>query len=193
MVLAAVLALLLVGLLAEIWHWRHPSPAERRRTVEHLTGPTQGVLLIGDSITQQQDISSLCGLPVINAGIAGSKVEDWTSLAPELVRRLKPKIVIYALGVNDADRNLAFDADAWKNTYDAIRRGGFILGVLPVQNPDISNARISAMNSRLSREPGFIPPFPTQGLTRDGVHLNSAGKDRWEKQVQVVCSRQATR
>jgi lysophospholipase L1-like esterase len=178
--------------LGKVWHRWHSSGGERRKIVERLTGPTGAALIIGDSITQQQEISSLCGLPVVNAGIASSRVEDWTSLAPEVVRKLKPKIVIYALGINDARTHFPFNADQWARTYSKLRRGGFILGVLPVQNhPTISNERIAEMNARLSREPGFIPPFPTDDLTRDGVHLNLAGKRRWERQVQMVCTRQA--
>lgn len=155
--------------------------------VEKLTGPVGGAVLIGDSITQQQDLRTLCGLPVVNAGIAGSRVEDWVDLAPRVVRILKPKIVVYALGVNDADSELPFDPDKWAQTFEGLRRGGFVLGVLPVQRTDVSNKRIAEMNARLSKTQGFIPPFDTVGLTRDGVHLNSAGKKRWERQVQIVC------
>lgn len=168
---------------------RHPTVAERIRELEALKGPTGAVLLIGDSITRQQDIYTLCGLPVINAGISGTGVYEWATLAPRLVARLKPRIVIYALGMNDSSRKVSFDARKWKQTYDRLRRGGFALGVLPVHNGGFASDRIAQMNAALSQEPGYIPPFPTNGLVRnDGVHLNEDGERRWRQQLQSVCA-----
>lgn len=183
----ACLSLALVGTGVDLWDRLHPTRAERTRAVEHLSGPIGAVLLIGDSITQASWVWRLCGLPVVNAGIAGSTVEDWERMAPALVQRLKPRIVVYALGVNDADKRLPFDPAAWDRSYRNLRRGGYVLGVLHTQSPDFSNARIDRMNAMLAKEPGYVPPFPTDGLTWDGVHLNRAGKRVWDRRLRAVC------
>lgn len=155
--------------------------------------PKHQVLLIGDSITQAARVDSLCGLRVLNAGVGGTRVADWRSLAASLVERTEPEIVVYALGINDANARLAFDPDQWASDYRRLRKGKriFIMGVWPAEPTmsDFSNRRVQEMNAALSKEPGFIPPVWARGLTKDGVHLNPAGQERWLKRLQSICDR----
>jgi len=172
--------------------WRHltqPMISERADRVRNLTAPKGGVLLIGDSITQAADVQTLCGLPVANAGIAGTGVDDWGELAPVLVERLKPRLVVYALGVNDARRARPFDAKRWAESYRQLRSGNaIIVGPWPVNHPRFSSERVEQMNEELSRLEGYLPP-PGDDLTDDGLHLNATGRRKWAERLEGACQR----
>ena len=160
-------------------------------TAETVRG---GALLVGDSITREQQIERLCGLPVFNAGISGTGVSDWIDLAPLLVRKVQPQLVVYALGVNDALNQRTFDVAQWADAYRHVRAAKaprvIVLGPLDVENDGAERVtnRIAAMNAALSGEAGYVRPFDVRGLTRDGLHLNERGKIRWVERVQAACN-----
>lgn len=60
------------------------------------------VVLLGDSRTSQDTVSTLCGRPVFNAGISGVTLDmlrrsiDWTGL-----RQYPPALIILAVGINN--------------------------------------------------------------------------------------------
>jgi lysophospholipase L1-like esterase len=188
-----VAALAAIG--AGVWHLDKPSPAELRVQIlrDAPTAPKGGVLLIGDSITEAEHIDILCGLPVFNAGIAGTTIEDWRGLAPYLVQQLKPKIVVYALGVNNAANKRPFDIAKWSANYRALRApGSYIMGVWPIEpqkNPAFSAERVREMNAQLSGERGYIKP-PSTPMTWDGVHLTWAGRSKWAETLRSICPAQ---
>lgn len=182
----------LVALSAAIWVHEPLTQAERRHEVirEAQTFPAGQALLIGDSITQAMSISELCGLKVLNAGIISTRVEDWTRLAPYLVAKTRPRIVVYALGVNDADDLIKFDPGTWARTYGRLRApGGYVMGVWPIEplkNPAFLPARVAAMNRLLANQRGYIEP-DSGNFTRDGVHLTRSGKRLWRQRLETIC------
>jgi lysophospholipase L1-like esterase len=180
---------------AGVWHIDKPSPAELRAQIirDAPRAPKGGVLLIGDSITEAEHIESLCGLPVFNAGIAGTTVEDWAKLAPYLVRELQPKIVVYALGANNAATQRPFEVSTWSARYRTLRApGSYVMGVWPIEpekNPAFSAQRVAEMNAELVGEPGYIKP-PSSPMTWDGVHLTWAGRSKWAETLRSICPTQ---
>lgn len=188
--------LLLIGALAAlpaaIWVHRPPTAAERRREVilEAQSFPAGQALLIGDSITQSMSISELCGLKVLNAGIVRTRVEDWERLAPYLVAKTRPRIVVYALGVNDASDRFKFDPGAWSEAYRKLRTpGGYVMGVWPIEplkNPNFLPERVAAMNGLLASQARYIHP-DSGHFTRDGVHLTRTGKRLWRQRLESIC------
>jgi lysophospholipase L1-like esterase len=175
-----------------VWHEDRPTLAERRDQIvrDAPRFPKGQVLLIGDSITQAENISELCGLQVLNAGIAGTRVEHWLKLAPWLVRTTKPKIVIFALGTNNAATAHPFNLQTWAKEYRSIRpTGSYVVGLWPVEetkNPAYSQKRIALMDAALSKEPRYIKP-PTVPMTWDGVHLTRQGRRLWADNLQPIC------
>ena len=70
------------------------------------------IVVLGDSITQRAPFpETICGYPVINAGISGSRTSSFIPFAEEMAR-LDPALIVLALGVNDSSRRLktAFQA-----------------------------------------------------------------------------------
>lgn len=151
-------------------------------------------LLIGDSITEMSPLITLCGRPVFNAGISGSGVEEWTRLAPELIRTLRPSLVVVALGVNDTQRAEPFDAGQWAEHYHQLlssyRGPRILLAPLPVEagkrygTDYYDPARIEELRRIVIREGGIaIPLVPTS----DGVHPSQAGRLVWAAGLADAC------
>ena len=186
--------LVIIGVILFTSSRPQPSPADMRTSeiLEAAERTRGGALLIGDSITEGQKIDELCGLRVLNAGISGSRVHDWAQLAPKLVEKVRPELVVYALGVNDVAHDPDLDVARWADAYEQLRRVPaprvHVLGVLEAEGQfSRLNQRIARMNSILSRQPGYIRPFDTRGSTIDGLHLNARGKSRWTQTLRGIC------
>jgi lysophospholipase L1-like esterase len=155
--------------------------------------PGGGVLVVGDSLSEMSAPATLCGLPVFNAGISGSRVSDWGNLAPELVRLVRPRLVVIALGTNDARRSLRFDASQWQRHYSRIVRPGFILVAPPAVEPGkqygtgyYDPARLANISAMIDRLPNPIAK-PGELPTLDGVHPNESGRAAWVAAVERSC------
>ena len=62
------------------------------------------VVILGDSLTQNARLpTSVCGMPLINAGVSGSRASTFIPFAEEMTAlQLSPALVVVALGLNDA-------------------------------------------------------------------------------------------
>jgi hypothetical protein len=62
------------------------------------------IVIIGDSLTQNARLpASVCGIPLINAGVGGSRASTFIPFAEEMTaRQLSPTLIVIALGINDA-------------------------------------------------------------------------------------------
>lgn len=161
-----------------------------------------GVIVLGDSISYMAASPRICGLSSLNASIPGSKLADWRELGPSLVRLADPKIVVLALGTNDARRASLTDSAQWGKDYrallDALGRRKVIL-VEPTKielgrssSGLIDPARIEAIDamvSRLATAYVVVPSHPTTGATIDGIHPNNIGKAMWRQRLAGACAR----
>ena len=165
------------------------------------TFPDGGVFLIGDSITEFAYVPSLCGRPVLNAGLGGSRVTEWQGLAPKLFGDAKPALVIFALGVNDARRSTLASPDAWERDYARLVGQAHgarvaIMGIQPIEpnkriGPGFDAERARQLNESARRVAAathavFIAP-PTTPQTSDGIHLNEAGRREWVQRLNAAC------
>ena len=66
-----------------------------------LQFPKGGVLLFGDSITDDLWFTEMDGVPVLNAGVGGSGIDWLMKPLPKLVEITKPRAVVVTIGVND--------------------------------------------------------------------------------------------
>ncbi|MDA9408553.1 SGNH/GDSL hydrolase family protein [Bradyrhizobium sp. CCBAU 45384] len=72
---------------------------------DHLSQAGDPIVFIGDSITESASLpSSICGRPVVNAGIGGASVQSYPQIASELLEEMKASLVVIALGTNDASK-----------------------------------------------------------------------------------------
>lgn len=206
----AVLLLLLTGAAGWLGHaWLAGNDAPRAfegfQQVRVKTIQTQldqirepYIVVMGDSHAERLFLPSLCGLPVVNAGMSGATLSDLLDLARKITPPLKAEAVLLSVGTNDiwVKRNpeAGEAANGFRDRLDLLtqrlsaswsdRRA--LIAIPPVsrkeavQFPRAAAARYSAMLAQsceperciytdLFAEAGSTPG-PRSGFS-DGVHL----------------------
>ena len=172
-----------------------------------------GVLLIGDSITEGLVLPQVCGLPVINAGIGGAGVSAFVTRVNKMISITKPRIVVVALGVNDAhgDPNFVDSiVSEWIKIYSEIvhlikarQAEPVLMTILPVEDGKalgkgyFNSSQILMMNKKIielaeKNNVVAIDSFANlasddglaySGATIDGVHLTRSSYDVWKNDI----------
>lgn len=175
-----------------------PRPLLIKAALKQVDDP---VVILGDSIVQRATFPrTVCGRPIVNAGIDGSTTSS--GLDAMLTKALGGKqaaMVVVSLGLNDAAGLV--NADLYRTNYLALLATlksttpqMAIATVTPVEAGKSDSARmndraIDSYNALLPSIAGdagaslvTIPPMPAK-YTTDGVHLNDAGYAIWTKAV----------
>jgi len=183
-----------------------PASRERRERIIATQAAQMkpgGAVILGDSIVELQTFDSLCGLPVLNAGLSGSTTGGLAARSAAIISAARPSLVVFAVGVNDGHGGKMSQGDEWLTQYRMLLRSAgtakiIIVGIQPIE-PGMRNsgaydmAGIAARNraiERLAAEAGAIHvrPMPdAAGMTTDGVHLNAAGMRRWQAKLASAC------
>jgi hypothetical protein len=159
------------------------------------------VVILGDSLTEASTLPrTICGHPIVNAGIGGTATES--GLDQVLVRTLAGKraaMVVVALGINDAA--IPSSTERYRANYRALLAAIVpltqhlaILAIPPAEEgleeaSKVGRAVIDDYNAvlpALAKETGvsFIPlPDMPAHHTLDGLHLNADGYAVWDKAV----------
>ncbi len=165
------------------------------RQIRQLNGKPF-IIIIGDSITQRAVLpDAVCELPIINAGIGGSRTSNFVPFAEDLAG-FKPALVVVALGINDANghRITAFKS-GFALLLDSLPKVPVILASLtPI---DFSGSDGKTMDPEKARsvdsfirstagdrhvpliDLGKLAPFQTL----DGVHLTTDSYALWNAAV----------
>jgi hypothetical protein len=149
------------------------------------------VVVMGDSIVEAADLpASICGHPVINAGVGGATIGYFVRNAPLLLEDTRPSLVVLAVGVNDAMRG--GDAGLFQAAYEAVIHS---FGDVPLLVATIAATGPGAVlfdQSLVEKFNGVIRHLTDRpvemdqirGFTvADGVHLNSAGYKLWNSKI----------
>lgn len=153
------------------------------------------LLVAGDSHIEHWFVRSLCGLPVVNAGLSGATAQSYARFFAELPLSRPPRAILLTIGTNDAQKRRIGDPDEALTRYRA--SVGSLLELLRSRSPQIiatavpplDPARAKSFSPRLAarfstvletvcREQGcsFVDPFAVGVPLFDGVHLtNYAG------------------
>lgn len=165
-----------------------------------------GIVLLGDSITQQlPEEEFFPGRNVMNQGIGGDRVKGMVDRL-DLVARARPSAIYLMAGCNDTNFPVGTREELWAN-YEALTAGlkeaapkakVTIMSVLPFgsrlekNNPFVHEA--NALLAGLARKHGYrfvdLTPWVTdeQGnlrddYTSDAVHLTARGYEAWMEAV----------
>lgn len=153
------------------------------------------LLVAGDSHIEHWFVRSLCGLPVVNAGLSGATAQSYARFFAELPLSRPPRAIILTIGTNDAQKRRIGDPDEALARFRASIEN--LLGLLRSHSPRIVAtavppldsgraksfsprlaARFSTVLETVCHEQGcsFINPFGGGVPLFDGVHLtNYAG------------------
>jgi lysophospholipase L1-like esterase len=152
------------------------------------------IVIIGDSLTKNRHLpASVCGMPLINAGIDGSRASTFIAFAEEVTaQKLSPALVVIALGINDA---VSTYRTGFKATYglliDSLPRSPIALATLAPVDTSLPFAKMldpSAIKSidativeiAASRQAPIIDLGAIVGLrTRDGIHPTDSTYHLW--------------
>ncbi len=159
------------------------------------------VVVLGDSIVEASTLPrSACGHPIVNAGIGGaSTASHLDGLLAEALDGKRAALVVVALGTNDAA--IPESVEQYRSNYRALLTGLTALtprtAVAAIPPPEVgleearkvSGAVIDGYNAVL---PGLAEETRTSFIalaamperhTLDGIHLNAAGYEVWDKAV----------
>ena len=159
------------------------------------------IVLLGDSIVEASTLPrSLCGHPVVNAGIGGaSTASHLGSILSESLGDKRAALVVVSLGTNDAA--IPNSVEQYRSNYRALladlagltpRRA---IAAIPLPEAGLEEANkvsVAAIDSYNAILPGlaeearisFIPlPTMPERHTLDGIHLNAAGYEAWDRAI----------
>jgi len=179
---------LLLGVVMAHARWHDDGPPrlrERGLAIQsHLDQIGPGAaLVIGDSIVERQAFGTLCGLPVINAGIGRATAEDALAFGPMVSVRAKPAITIVAIGTNDSMQRRA-SADFRRDFRLLLDR------TMPDMVVGVRDPRIDALIQSEADRAGaaYVPPEePAAIQTVDGVHPSPLGARSWQAAIERHC------
>lgn len=157
-----------------------------------------GVLVVGDSIAFEAAPTELCGIKVFNAAFPGYRVRHLLREAAGYAGRIPARIVVIAVGVNDAWAP-APNLDDWARDYDAIvahyaERAKVVLVEINPVVPDLvfngrgmDNTFLAAANIAIrdiaERTGAQLVRAPRHVSTRDGLHPDAAGAQAWRARL----------
>ena len=187
----------------------------RIKTIQAQLDQVEGpyIVIMGDSHAERLYLPSLCGLPVVNAGMSGATVSDVLDLSRAITPRHKADALLLSVGTNDIWVKRSPETD---HAEDAFQKGlaalksrlrmwsdrRALVAIPPVASGEVSQfprsaaERYSGMLAR-SCEPescvyldlfaGAQRPAGARSAFSDGVHLrNYAGFVRsWERELCV--------
>lgn len=176
------------------WH-RTWDPFEFRRWVSlnrAEAAPRGGVLVVGDSIVEQQHLPDLCGLPAFNVGLSSSRSRDHAPMVADLVATVQPKWVVIASGTNDVGLTPRTPLAEWtpvvSSMIDAAGPRAIVVGITASKETPLADQYNQELERIVVRAGGrYVDPIPTS-QTKDGLHLNARGRQTWKSRVERACS-----
>ncbi len=210
--LACAIILLYVGRLSHYYTGTYVMNYGIQRTVMLNRQAQQvkncDVLILGDSLVEGMFLESK-EKSIFLMGIGGSKVENWTAWAPQLLDKIQTPTLIIALGVNNTARDIFFDKEEIIHNFKKLCELATMRGishivlssVLPVgKNQELGHKTfdstaikdINEALKKLARDNSYVyldcyehfaneEGFMPESLTTDGVHLNEKGYQLWKK------------
>jgi GDSL-like lipase/acylhydrolase family protein len=159
------------------------------------------IVVLGDSIVEASTLPrSLCGHPIVNAGIGGASTES--KLGAMLTQALGGKraaMVVVALGTNDAaiPNSVARYGANYRALLAEVAALTPRVAILAIPRPEaglgeagkVNGTTIESYNAilpELAKEAGAgfiaLPAMP-EHHTIDGIHLNASGYAVWDKAI----------
>jgi lysophospholipase L1-like esterase len=150
------------------------------------------IVIIGDSLTQNARLpASVCGIPLINAGIGGSRASTFIPFAEEMTaRQLSPALIVIALGINDAVLGTDFRA-TYRLLIDSLPKSPIALTTLAPIDTNFPVAKMLNPSTIKSIDAAIIEIAASRGApiidlgaivgieSRDGIHPTESTYHLW--------------
>jgi hypothetical protein len=156
------------------------------------------IIILGDSIVEMSTLPrSLCGHPIVNAGIGGASTESGLgAILKESLGNRRAALIVVSLGTNDAA--IPNSLERYRSNYRSLLSELAALtprtAIMSIPLPEagleeakkLSLATIDSYNGILPGVAGeagatfiALPAMPERH-TLDGIHLNAAGYEVWD-------------
>jgi hypothetical protein len=145
------------------------------------------IVVLGDSIVESALLPpSLCGHPVINAGVGGATIGFFARYSGIILRDAEPRLSILAVGINDAGRGADDEVFhlAYAATLQSIRSPVAISTIVAASSPLIDPSAIDKFNGAIAqladgRTLIDLHKAVAGDFTVDGIHLSDVGYRLW--------------
>lgn len=194
--LSTIIAIAVAGVLYsfKIGPFRPLLSRERYFAVrEAISATPTSIIVLGDSIVESAPLpTSICNIPIVNAGVSGADSRYFLGYLDELLGASSPKLIVLAIGVNDAFEDAL---PSFHSRYRAIlatlsRRAPVLLTTIAPTQPGtftqlLVPGVVPRLNQAIKELAGQNPvielgeQMTERNLTTDGVHLNSRGYELW--------------
>ncbi|MBR1228180.1 MULTISPECIES: hypothetical protein [unclassified Bradyrhizobium] len=141
------------------------------------------IIVMGDSIVETAFLpASICGHPVINAGIGGATIGFFVRYAEAIVNNSGPVLVVMSVGINDAVSHLP---EAFRNAYQATLQSlparHIVLAITPARALNVEP--LNDVIREITENAAIELPGLHEGMTIDGIHLDQSGYAIWNNAV----------
>jgi GDSL-like Lipase/Acylhydrolase family len=146
-----------------------------------LIGLERPIIVLGDSITEMARLpEEIDGHPVVNAGIGGSSISDFETIAPRLLEDSDtPSLVVVTLGANDiGSGTVKQDYAKLLSNMKKLAPQLLAIGVAGPAGSDLINSQIKDA-AILANVPFIEIKLPQGSLLPDHMHLNGRGYQDW--------------
>lgn len=164
------------------------------------------VVFVGDSITEAALLpATICGKPVINAGIGGATPSSYAAIIKKygLLDNLKASLIIVALGTNNAQKIAPlseFDLN-YRSLLSALSHHSakiILAGIPPIEAKALSAyfdlsrvGKITQMIEAAAVEKNYpLISMPELMPTTDGVHLTATAYEQWNNRIIPAAKRE---
>jgi lysophospholipase L1-like esterase len=153
------------------------------------------VIVLGDSIVEGAPLPKwICGHAVVNAGVVGAAVEYFERHAGELLGLSRPRLIVLAVGINDASPRMAKQFRLhYQKTVAFLSRAApvAVATITPVRSGNASVAYdaklVPSINDAIKTTPNvkavidLNKPLSGTNWTTDGIHFGPEGYALWTK------------
>ena len=195
--LAVVLGIVGLCYVYKIGPFRPLLSRERYFAIRDIIRTTpSAVIVFGDSIVQAAPLPpSICGTPIVNAGIGGAGIDYFVRYSKELLGASAPKLIVLAVGINDAhEETLRSFRSRYQSAVTALsQRAPLVLATIaPVESgtftQKIDLMALPFLNETIKDMGETIIDLNEQMIgsshfTTDGVHLNAEGYALWTRAI----------
>jgi hypothetical protein len=173
----------------------------RQSVIQSTLGRVENaVVVLGDSIVEASTLPrSLCGHPIVNAGIGrASTASNLGSMLTESLGVKRAALIVVSLGTNDAV--VPDSVERYRSSYRALLTELAALtprtAVMAISSPEGGSEEARKLRLAIDSYNGILPglaeeagaafiPLPAmpENHTLDGIHLNAAGYEIWDSAI----------
>jgi hypothetical protein len=200
----AALVLIFLGSTTGVWPFAPRIELSKNRFLAikaAIKQAPESIIVFGDSIVEGAPLPNLiCGRAVVNAGVTGATIEYFYRHATELLGSSRPRLIVLAVGINNASPTAAKRFQShYQETVASLAEAAAVLvaTITPVRNgagsAGYDATLVQSLNTVIKATPSATDVIDLNTTlsgadwTTDGIHFGPDGYALWMKtMVEVI-------